>query len=146
MWLYMEANRYNDALVVTQKLEQLVNSNGQELLRSLKRVFRENEFSVAAIAYQQSLQNSGRMNFIPAAKFGYARCVEELSLRGVQTEETKKENNSLLETQPSFSGALISILLLQKNIHSAISANALYRIGWIRYKQLFDLDVCAANV
>ncbi len=141
MWLYMEANRYNDAFVVTQKLERLVNSNGQELFAFAERVFRENEFSVAAIAYQQALQNNGRMSFIPAAKFGYARCVEELSLRGERTAETKKENNTLLETQPSFSGAinLYSAIVKEYPI-SQISANALYRIGWIRYKQLFDLD------
>ena len=141
MWLYMEANRYNDALAVTQKLEQLINSNGQELFVFAERVFRENEFSVAAKAYQQALQNRERMAFIPAAKFGYARCVEELSLRGTRTAETQKENTSLLETQPSFSGTinLYSAIVKEYPI-SAISANALYRIGWIRYKQLFDLD------
>lgn len=141
VWLYMEASRYSDALLITQKLEQLVNSNGQELFAFAERVFRENEFSVAANAYQQALQNGGRMAFIPAAKFGYARCVEELSLRGVKTDESQKENNSLLETQPSFSGAINLYSLISKEFpYSLISANALYRIGWIRYKQMFDLD------
>ncbi|MDP1676641.1 MAG: tetratricopeptide repeat protein [Bacteroidota bacterium] len=141
MWLYMEANRYSDAFVVTQKIEQLVNSNGQELFAFAERVFRENEFSVAAIAYQQALQTGSRMAFIPAAKFGYARCVEELSLHGERIEEIKKENNSLLETQPSFSGAINLYSAIAKEYSfSAISANALYRIGWIRYKQMFDLD------
>ncbi len=141
IWLYMEANRHGDALTITQKLEQLVNSNGQELFAFAERVFRENEFAIAANAYQQALQQGGRMAFIPAAKFGYARCVEELSLRGVSTEDPKKENTTLLETQPSFSGAINLYSSIAKEYpFSSISANALYRIGWIRYKQLFDLD------
>jgi tetratricopeptide (TPR) repeat protein len=141
MWLYMEANRYSDALTVTQRLEQLINSNGQELFAFAERTFRENEFSIAAIAYQQALQNGGRMAFIPAAKFGYARCIEELSLRGVRSDETTKENNSLLETQPSFSGAInLYSDIVKEYPYSPINPSALYRIGWIRYKQLFDLD------
>jgi tetratricopeptide (TPR) repeat protein len=140
-WMYMEANRYTDAFMVTETLERLINSNGQELFTFAERVFRENEFFIAAKAYQQSIQYGTRMPFVPAAKFGYARCVEELSVRGTPVENVPRQNNSLLETQPSFSGAInLYSSIAGEYPFSAIRANALYRIGWIRYKQLFDLD------
>ncbi len=141
MWLYMEDHRYGDALTVAQTLERLVNSGGQELFAFAERVFRENEFTVAATAYQQALKSGPTMPFIPSAKYGYARCIEELSLRGKIIEESAKQNSSLLETQPSFSGAVNLYASLAKEYpFSTIGANSLYRIGWIRYKQLFDLD------
>ncbi|MFA6469803.1 MAG: tetratricopeptide repeat protein [Bacteroidota bacterium] len=141
MWLYMEANRYSDAFLVAQKIDKLVSSNGQELFAFAERTFRENEFRTAAAAYQQSLAVAVKSQFIPAARYGYARCIEEMSQLGQIVDESVKGSISSLETRPSFSGAVNLYESLVKEFpYSAIGANSLYRIGWIRYKQLFDLD------
>lgn len=141
LWLYMEANRFSDALVTAQMIEQAINSSGQELFAFAERAFRENEFSIAATAYQQALKSGTKMPFTQSAKYGYARCIEELSLQGKTVVTDKDQNISLLETQPNFSGAinLYSTLVKEYPI-SVVASNSLYRIGWIRYKQMFDLD------
>jgi len=141
MWLYMEANRYSDAFLIAQKIDKLVSANGQELFAFAERTFRENEFRTAAAAYQQSLVTALKSQFIPAARYGYARCMEELSMRGQSVSETDKGSSTSLETRPSFSGAVNLYEELAKEFpFTSIGANSLYRIGWIRYKQLFDLD------
>ncbi|MFA5832386.1 MAG: tetratricopeptide repeat protein [Bacteroidota bacterium] len=141
MWLYMEGNRYNDALTVTQTLEELVNSNGQELFAFAERIFKENEFTLAATAYQQAIKSGSKAPFAPSARFGYARCIEELSQRGQSFTETEQKNISSLETQPHFSGAInLFASLVKEYPFTNIGANSLYRIGWIRYKHMFDLD------
>ena len=141
MWLSMEGNRYIEALSVAQKLEQLINSQGQELFSFAERVFRENEFTTAAAAYQQALKSGPKMQFVPSARYGYARCIEELSQRGQPVTETEQQNTSTLETRPSFSGAINLFASLAKEYpFTSVGGNSLYRIGWIRYKQMFDLD------
>jgi tetratricopeptide (TPR) repeat protein len=141
IWLYMEGNTFTDAFTVAQTIESLVNSGGQEIFAFAERVFRENEFTVAAAAYQLSLKKSQRTAFAPSARYGFARCMEELSLRGEPVVSAEQGSSTTLESRPTFSGAITLYAELAKELpFTAIGANALYRIGWIRYKQLFDLD------
>lgn len=143
MWLAMEENRFADAFAAAQKLEAVVNSNGVEIFQFAEKVFREKAYAVSASAYQLALRQKLPSQFIQQAKFGYARCVEELSAAGDSSifVEKKNSSHSLLETQPTFSAAIELYATLAKEFPgSSIGANSLYRIGMIRYKQLFDLD------
>lgn len=141
IWLLMEGKRYTEAFRVAQSIESMVNSNGQEIFTFAERVFRENEFTVAASAYTLALKNGGRASFVPAARFGYARCIEEMSARGLAIPAGTQGTESSLESRPTFSGAIGLYSELARDIpFSNVGANALYRIGWIRYQQLFDLD------
>jgi tetratricopeptide (TPR) repeat protein len=141
IWLYMEGNRFNDAFAVARTIESLVNSNGQEIFAFAERAFRENEYTVAAAAYTLSLKNAQRTSFAPAARYGFARCMEELSLRGQTVAGTDQGSTTTLESRPTFSGAVTLYAELAREFpFTSIGANALYRIGWIRYKHLFDLD------
>lgn len=134
IWLCMEGDRFADAFRAAQTVESLVNSNGQEIFAFAERVFRENEFTVAADAYQLSLKNSDRPSFGPAARYGYARCVEELSLRSAAAPGT-------VDSVRSFSTAISLYSSLASEFpFTPVGANALYRIGWIRSKYLHDLD------
>lgn len=137
IWLYMEGDRYAEAFRTAQTIESLVNSNGQEIFTFAERVFRENEFMIAAAAYQLSLKGGQRSPFLPSARFGYARCMEELSLRGiplVQTEGAGATVPVLTDVITLYSG------LASEFPFTPVGANALYRIGWIRSKHLHDLD------
>ncbi|MFA6541222.1 MAG: tetratricopeptide repeat protein [Bacteroidota bacterium] len=147
MWLFMEDNRYADAFAVAKRIEQLIRSNGTEIFQFAQQAFREGAFSVAAQAYQLSLEKGGTPQNTAAAQFGYARCVEELSAAGDSTPASPHGNasESMLETQPTFSGAIsLYDSIIEKYPYSTVSVNALFRIGWIRYKQLFDLDGAVA--
>ncbi len=142
LWLYMEQNRYNDAFTVAKKIESLVNSSGVEVFQFAERLFREKEYSISSQAYLLALTGGLPVQHKPQAKFGFARCVEELSARGDSVASSRNEKTiSLLETQPTFSGAIDLYAQVAKEFpFSNIGANSLYRIGVIRYKQLFDLD------
>lgn len=141
-WSYMEAENYTEAFSVTKTLEEKIHTNGSEIFSFAERVFRENNFAVAASAYTLALQLGQKMQFAPLAKYGYARCVEELSLPvDSALSVSPKEKYSLLETQPTYNAAVQLYENIAKEYpQTPIAANALYRIGWIRYKQLYDLD------
>ena len=142
MWLFMEDDRYAEAFAVAKTIEQLINSNGTEIYQFADRVFREKEYTIAATAYQFALKNGPTTPFAPSAKFGYARCIEELSAQDDSTFTSQTgESITVLETQPRFSGAIALYTALAKEYpYSNIGSNSLYRIGWIRYRQMFDLD------
>ncbi|MBI2429147.1 MAG: tetratricopeptide repeat protein [Ignavibacteriales bacterium] len=142
LWLSLEERRYTDAFRVAKKIESLVNSGGVEIFQFAERVFREREYTISAQAYHLALNSGLPVQHKPQAKFGFARCMEELSARGDSAGRSRKEGNiSMLETQPTFSGAIDLYAQLAKEFpFSNIGANSLYRIGMIRYKQLFDLD------
>ncbi|MEW6060759.1 MAG: tetratricopeptide repeat protein [Bacteroidota bacterium] len=141
-WLLLEGGQYGEAFVVAKKIESLLNSNGVEIFQFAERIFREQQFAIAAQAYKLSLMNNLPLQYQPPARFGYARCIEELSARGDTSSSSQRSTTAtLLETQPTFSGAIELYTQLAKEFpFSGIAANALYRIGMIRYKQLFDLD------
>jgi len=141
-WLLLEESRYADAFAVAKNIELLLNSSGIEIFQFAERIFREQQFAIAAQAYQLALASNLPLQHQPQARFGYARCLEELSARS-DTNISQRQSTSvtLLETQPTFSGAIELYTQLAKEYpFSGIAANALYRIGMIRYKQLFDLD------
>lgn len=141
-WLLLEGSQYGEAFAVAKKIESLLNSSGVEIFQFAERIFREQQFAIAAQAYQLALASNLPLQHQPQARFGYARCLEELSARS-DTNISQRQSTSvtLLETQPSFSGAIELYTQLAKEYpFSGIAANALYRIGMIRYKQLFDLD------
>lgn len=142
IWLYMEENKYNEAFVIAKKIESLMNSGGMEIFQFAERIFREREYAIAAQAYQLALGSGLPAQNKPQATFGFARCLEELSARGDSVASARNDVNiSMLETQPTYSGAIDLYHQLAKEYpFSNIGANSLYRIGMIRYKQLFDLD------
>jgi len=143
MWLSMEDNRYGYAFTVAQKIEKLINSNGMEIFQFAERVFHEKVYAVAASAYQSALEKKLTPQLAQQSKFGYARCIEELSAAGdsIALAQQKSSATSMLETQPTFSRAIELYLSLAKEFPASnTGANSLYRIGMIRYKQLYDLD------
>ncbi|MEW5799147.1 MAG: tetratricopeptide repeat protein [Bacteroidota bacterium] len=142
LWLSMEEHRYNDAFTIAKKIESLMNSGGVEIFQFAERLFREKEYGISAQAYRLALNSGLPMQHKPQATFGFARCMEELSARGDSAASSRNESGlSMLETQPTFSGAISLYAQLSKEFpFSNIAANSLYRIGMIRYKQMFDLD------
>ncbi|NUN69433.1 MAG: tetratricopeptide repeat protein [Bacteroidetes bacterium] len=136
VWVAMEGDRFADAFRAAQTIESLVNSNGQELFTFAERVFRENEFTIASDAYRLSLAKSDRPSFGPAARYGIARCMEELSVRAL-TAPSGGSGDSV----PTFTDAVAHYSALAAEFpFSVVGANALFRIGWIRAKYLHDLD------
>lgn len=141
LWLLMESKRISEALDVVQKLESLVNSQGQELFNFAERAFREHEYAAALTAYRQAITGNAQAVFVPAARFGIARCMEELSIAPSVPPPTGSADRSMPESRPDLGGAVAMYSELVRQFPlSPIGANALYRIGWIRFRKLYDLD------
>ncbi len=141
VWLHMEGDRFAEAFRRTQEIESLVGSGGQELFNFAERVFKEKQYTIALEAYRMSLNAGAAMPFAPSARFGYARCIEELSATGEVGGSQDKSAAGQLETMADVSGAIQRYEELAKEFpRTNIGANAMYRIGWIRYYRLFDLD------
>jgi tetratricopeptide (TPR) repeat protein len=142
MWLYMEDKKFPDAFDIAQTIERLLNSGGVEIFQFAERLVREHEYTVASRAYRLALQKNLPMQYLQSARFGFARCVEELSNDGDTAVSRQSASASTVsETQPSFSGAIELYTALAKDFPYTVAAtNALYRIGMIRYTHLYDLD------
>jgi tetratricopeptide (TPR) repeat protein len=142
MWLFLEEKKYADAFDVAQTIEKLLNSGGVEIFQFAERLSREKEFAVASRAYLLALSKNLPVQNIPSAKFGYARCVEELSLRGdTIAPRNAPASSTISEIQQGFSAAIVLYGALAREYpFTGIAANALYRIGMIRYTQMADLD------
>jgi tetratricopeptide (TPR) repeat protein len=92
-WLWMEAKQYDQAFDCVEKIENRINSNGMELFMFGERAFRENAFAAAAKAYTRSLEVGLGMPFAAQAKFGNARCLEELSVRSDSTAAGEEQDS-----------------------------------------------------
>lgn len=154
MWLYMEGKRYDDAFEVAQRLEGMISSGGTELFAFAERIFHEKAYAVAAKAYQAAIDQHNALPYVPQAKFGYARCIEELSAQmehgitgdsgsTVQSANEKMQSPSAfpLESQPTYEGAAaLYVKLAAEYPRTDIAAQSLFRVGYIRYHSFFDLD------
>lgn len=142
MWLLMEDNRYADAFTVAEKIERTINSGGREIFQFANQAFGEREYGIAAKAYTFAVQSGLSMQFIPQAKMGYARCIEELSgLTDTAVAHLKGNALSLLDIHPSFSAAIALFdSIAAQYPYTSVRADAMYRVGLIQYTRLFDLD------
>ncbi|MEX0601943.1 MAG: tetratricopeptide repeat protein, partial [Bacteroidota bacterium] len=133
-WLHMENRDFESALTEYRAIDQLVKSNGTEILNFAQRAGQERAFSVAAKAYQEVIDRYPRRPDIPHAKLGFARSMEELSSEGVSPvppvspQPGSPERGPVAESKPDVAG----ILSLYERIigdypNSDVAAQALFR-------------------
>ncbi len=152
VWLYMEGKHYGKAFEIVERLEGMISSNGNELFGFAERVFHDKAYAVATKAYRAAIDQSQKdfqhssLPYIPQAKFGYARCIEELSAQSdsaalAANEEVKSSSTFPLESEPTYEGAAALYMKLAAEYpKTEIAAQSLYRVGYIRYHSFFDLD------
>jgi len=110
---------------------------------------------VAAKAFREVIENGGRRENLPLARFGYARAIEEISAEndtlaqragGTQASPLPGDENARVsESQPTFRGALALYDRITRDYpHTDVAMQAFYRIGMIRFSRFFDLNGAAA--
>jgi tetratricopeptide (TPR) repeat protein len=129
-WLLIEDRKYNAALEQYRIIDRVSNSKGNELYNFAQRLYQENVPSVAVEAFKEVIEEHKNSSFIPYARFGYARAIEELC------------NQSIENTSQS---AYHEAIRLYESIASSypnsdLTMQSLFRIGVIKYEKLFDLD------
>lgn len=142
LWLAMEQKNFSAAFDIAQTIERMLNTGGVEIFQFAERLMREHEYAVASRAYRLALQKNLPVQSIQSARYGYARCLEELSIRGDSAVSRLSASTEIRqETRQGFSEAIALYSALANDFpYTAAAANSLYRIGIIRYKYFYDLD------
>jgi tetratricopeptide (TPR) repeat protein len=147
-WLYLEGKQFEGALAVYRVIDQLGSSSGRELLSFADRAFKEKAYEVAAEAFMEVIQRYPREPLVPVARLGFARVIEEISVKrdslGSSAETVDHGPDEQLpvnETSPSYGSAIADYDAIVNDYPSSEYAlQALYRIGLIKFDRLFDID------
>lgn len=141
-WLFLEAKRFADAFTAAQDIDRMLASNGVEMFQFAERLSREREYRIAARAYAAALSRTLPAQHVPAARFGYARCIEELGIAGDSTAAVPAlPGASVSETRPVLTAAMaLYAAIAAEYPYTNTGAGALFRIGMVRYRQMNDLD------
>ncbi len=154
-WLYMEGKDFEAALEQYRIIDKLTKANGFELFQFGQRAAQEHAFAVSAKAFREVIERNALQSFVPFARLGYARDIEELSATSdtlMQTRTTAAaptqingRGTTVSETQPTFQGALgLYESIIAEYPNSETAMQALFRIGTIRFNRFFDLDGAAS--
>lgn len=152
-WLYMEGKEFEPALEEYRLIDHLTKSNGTEIFNFGQLALRERAYKAAAKAYKEVLERYPSELMLPQARLGYARSIEQLaiqsdslnlslSLVGVpSTRPSKQQEQTVSESFPSYVGAILLYESIIKDYPNTFyAAEALFRVGMIKYDRFFDLD------
>jgi outer membrane protein assembly factor BamD (BamD/ComL family) len=132
VWFLMEERRYDSALEHYRTIDRLSNANGRELFNFAQQLNQEHASAAAAKAFKEIIDQYDKTDLLPYARFGYARALEELS---------GQADILTSELQPSMRDAIqIYESIAVSRDHPDLAAQALFRIGVIKFEILFDLD------
>jgi cellulose synthase operon protein C len=138
-WLAMESKDFDRALSIYRRVDALSSSKGGAICQFADQALRDGAYAIAARAYREAIEVPLPPQRIPAAEFGEARALEEL---GVASDTLPGPGRSWRPTEAqSFYSVPIERYrtLVSRYPGSDIAANALFRIGLIRFRRLDDL-------
>jgi tetratricopeptide (TPR) repeat protein len=142
-WLLMEDRNFHSALDQYQIIDHLSKANGYELYSFAQRLSQEHASRIAAEAFNKIITENKNPLLLPYARFGYAQALEEIS---AQTDMTISSLNippltPETESLPTYQDALqLYESITSVNTIPDLVAQAFFRIGFIKFDKLFDLD------
>ncbi len=146
-WLYREGKDFEQAYKIYKQIDRSQNARGAELYSFAQTAFREREYEVAAMAYRDILDQYPEFERTPHVRFGYARCLEEVSLKADSLYKTvypvspPATDDRITEMRTSYDRVIDAYRSLVRDYQgTSIGAQALFRIGLIQYNRYFDLD------
>jgi tetratricopeptide (TPR) repeat protein len=130
--LLMEERQYDSALEQYREIDRLSHANGSELFNFAQQLNQEHASATAAKAFKEIIDHDNSTGLLPYARFGYARALEELSSHADTL--TSASRPTFLETIQLYE------YLTSTREHLDLAAQSLFRIGIIKFENLFDLD------
>ncbi len=141
-WLYNEQKNYPEAFNVYLSIEKIKGSNGYELYNFAESAYRDKSYEIAASAFKYIVDNFPKSGIYYAARFGYAKTMEELSYEQVRNKRntfSPGKDFSRSEIEQFYSGVLSLYEALLKEFPNAqYSAEIQFRIGEIRTNGIND--------
>jgi tetratricopeptide (TPR) repeat protein len=129
-WLLIEEKKYGEALEEYRVIDKLTNAEGSEIFNFAQRLSRESLYALAAEAFREIIGSGKNMQLIPYARYGYAFSVERLN-GGAGGDTSEQACREVLELYES---------IVRSYPRTDLAAQALLRIGIVRYERLSDLD------
>jgi tetratricopeptide (TPR) repeat protein len=141
-WLEGEGKRYDEALEVYRRIDELSNARGGELYAFAERVFKDGNYEVAARAYREAIGVPVSAERMPYARYGYASALKGL---GARPDSSRTPVGMAVVPVPESQGGLTRAIdefngIIRDYPRSEFSARSWYQIGLIRFERLFDLD------
>ncbi|HTX17487.1 MAG TPA: tetratricopeptide repeat protein [Bacteroidota bacterium] len=142
LWLTMEGKDFSRGLRVARELDGATNAGGAEILAFSERAFHEKAYKVAAEGFRFDIEHYSSMPQLPAAKFGYAKAVEELTGEPSQADTgSSAQTGPPSETEFGHDAPLkLFLSLAQEYPNSEMSVNALYHASLIYFRRYSDLS------
>jgi tetratricopeptide (TPR) repeat protein len=130
--LLMEERQYDAAREQYREIDRLSHANGSELFNFAQHLNQEHASAAAAKTFQEIIDHDNSTGLLPYARFGYARALEELS---------SQADTLTSKSRPTFLEAIqLYEYLTRTREHLDLATQALFRIGIIKFENLFDLD------
>ncbi|MDW8219753.1 MAG: tetratricopeptide repeat protein [Bacteroidota bacterium] len=132
-WLFREIKEYNRAFDVVQRLDNLVNAQGRELLAFADKARQEGHYDAALRGYEKVI-DKGRANpYVLSALYGYARAMEG------RLDEAQATGKTLREEE------LVGIIQRYRSViheypNTAYAAESHYRIARLFLDNLRQYD------
>jgi len=147
-WLHLEEKDYDQAYEVYKRLNRMSNGNGTRIHAFAERAFREKAFRIAAQAYLEAINTPLPAGRVPAAKFGYARCLKELSILSDTPRTRGSESGALSgEAHPQYAEAIEYFQKIIKEYpRSEFSARSYFEVGVLQFERLFDNDAALVSL
>lgn len=146
-WLYREAKEFYKAYEVYHDIDRSQNAQGAELYTFAQIAFREREYRIASQVYSDILKLYPAFERIPQVRFGYARCLEEISLaadslyKAIYPVSPPAEEERISEMRTSYDRVIEAYRSIVRDYGgSQVGGQALFRMGLIKYHWYFELD------
>lgn len=146
-WLYRESKDFQKAYEVYHHIDQSQNARGAELYSFAQTAFREREYRIASQVYNDILELYPEFERTPQVRFGYARCLEEISLaadslyKAIYPVSPPAGEERISEMRTSYDRVIEAYRSIVRDYGgSQVGGQALFRIGLIQYHWYFDLD------
>ena len=133
-WLLAEEHSYAPALEQYRIIDRRTNANGNEIFNFAQRLHQEHAYETAAEAFKEIIDEHKNSSLLPSARYGYARAVEEqIALHDTVAPSSgvRTSYNTPIQMYESIAA---------ENGNPDLAAQALFRIGVIKFDKLFDLD------
>ncbi len=146
-WLYREGKDFEQAYEIYRHIDRSQNARGAELYSFAQTAYREREYEIAARTYRDILDQYPEFERKPQVRFGYARCLEEISLssdslyKAVYPVSPPSDDERISEMRTSYDRVIEAYRSLVRDYQGTqIGGEALFRVGLIQYHWYFDLD------
>lgn len=145
-WLFMEGKNYDKAYTIYQSLDEKTKAGGREIFNFAERAFRDKAFKSAAKAYSDIATNYKSFPNVAAAKYGYARTLEEAAseqdtLKLFGELKPFKLAAQMIEINTSYNDAIDAYnKVINEFPNTEFAGRSLLRIAYIQFHNFFDLE------